>query len=83
MRSWRTPQRYNSVSGKGLSGWVTDTAGDQAPDYRVGWGSIGQNNIYPNWIDGRNYAELTGGTPAISEPTDSGGLSWDNQGFGP
>lgn len=83
MRSWRTPQRYNSVSGKGLSGWVTDTAGDQAPDYRIGWGNIGQNNIYPNWIDGRNYADLTGGTPAISEPTDGGGLSWDNQGFGP
>jgi len=83
MRSWRIPQRYNSVSGKGLSGFVTDTGGDQAPDYRTGYGSIGQNNIYPNWIDGSNYAELTGGTPAISEPTDSGGLSWDNQGFGP
>jgi hypothetical protein len=49
----------------------------------MGYGSIGQNNIFPNWVDGRNYAELTGGTPAISEPTDSGGLSWDNQGFGP
>jgi phage gp36-like protein len=83
MRSWRTPQRYNSVSGKGLSGWVTDTAGNQAPDYRIGWGAVGQNNIYPNWITGANAADLTGGTPAISEPTDGGGYSWDNQGFGP
>jgi phage gp36-like protein len=83
MRSWRTPQRYNSVSGKGLSGWVTDTGGDQAPDYRVGWGAIGQNNDMSNWLTSRNYQELTGGTPTIAEPTDAGGYTWDNQGFGP
>ena len=83
MRSWRTPQRYNSVSGKGFSGWTTDTAGDQAPDYRVGWGAIGQNNDMSNWLTSRNYQELTGGTPTIAEPTDAGGYTWDNQGFGP
>ena len=82
MRSWRIPQRYNSVSGKGLSGFTTDTAGDQAPDYRVGWGAIGQNNDFPNWIDGRNYQDLTGGTPQITEPTDAGGISYDNAGWG-
>jgi phage gp36-like protein len=82
MRSWRIPQRYNSVSGKGLSGWTTDTAGDQAPDYRQGWGAIGQNNNFPNWIDGRNYQDLTGGTPQITEPTDAGGISYDNAGWG-
>jgi phage gp36-like protein len=82
MRSWRIPQRYNSVSGKGLGGWVTDTAGDQAPDYRVGWGAIGQNNDQSNWITGRNYQELTGGTPQITEPTDAGGISYDNAGWG-
>ena len=82
MRSWRIPQRYNSVSGKGLSGWVTDTAGDQAPDYRVGFGAIGQNNDFPNWINGTNYDELTGGTPTIMEPTDAGGYRVDgNSGF--
>jgi phage gp36-like protein len=81
MRSWRIPQRYNSVSGKGLSGWATDTAGDQAPDYRQGFGSIGQNNSFPNWIDGRNYADLTGGTPQITEPTDAGGISYDSGGW--
>jgi phage gp36-like protein len=81
MRSWRTPQRYNSVSGKGFSGWTTDTAGDQAPDYRQGWGAIGQNNNFPNWIDGRNYQDLTGGTPQITEPTDAGGISYDTGGW--
>jgi phage gp36-like protein len=82
MRSWRTPQRYNSVSGKGLSGWNTDTAGDQVPDYRRGWGTIGQNNRYPNWLTSANAQELTGGTPNVIEPTDAGGWSIDgNQNF--
>jgi hypothetical protein len=72
MRSWRIPQRYNSVSGKGLSGWTTDTAGDQAPDYRIGWGAIGQNNDFPNWITTNNFLEL-GGTLQIAEPNDAGG----------
>jgi hypothetical protein len=72
------------VSGKGLSGFVTDTAGDQAPDYRIGYGAIGQNDDQPNWLNGSNYEELTGGTPLIAEPTDAGGLQIDgNQGWGP
>jgi hypothetical protein len=84
MRSWRIPQRYNSVSGKGLSGWTTDTAGDQAPDYRLGWGAIGQNNDQPNWITANNFMEL-GGTLQIAEPNDAGGWSYDgsNTNFGP
>ena len=81
MRAWRIPQRYNSVSGKGLSGWTTDTAGDQAPDYRQGWGAIGQNNDFPNWITPGNYQELTGGTPQITEPTDAGGITYDTGGW--
>jgi hypothetical protein len=76
------PQRYNSVSGKGLSGFTTDTAGDQAPDFRWGYGAINQNLQFPNWINGSNMMELTGGTPLITEPTDAGGISIDgNQGF--
>ena len=82
MRSWRIPQRYNSVSGKGLSGWVTDSAGDLAPDWRVGWGAVGQDNDQPNWLTGANFEELTGGTPLIVEPTDAGGYQVDgNQGW--
>lgn len=76
LRSWRIPQRYNSVSGKGLSGWTTDSAGDQAPDYRIGWGAIGQNNDFPNWITANNYLEL-GGTLQIAEPNDAGGYYLD------
>jgi len=72
MRSWRIPQRYNSVSGKGFSGWTTDTAGDQSPDYRIGWGAIGQNNDFPNWITSANYVEL-GGSLQIAQPNDAGG----------
>jgi phage gp36-like protein len=83
MRSWRIPQRYNSVSGKGLSGFTTDSAGDQAPDFRVGWGAINQNLQFPNWITGENYQELTGGTPQILQPSDSGGYTDGNQGWGP
>jgi hypothetical protein len=83
MRSWRIPQRYNSVSGKGLSGWTTDYAGDQAPDFRYGWGSVNQNLQFPNWLTPENMQELTGGTPQILQPMDSGGYSDGNQGWGP
>ena len=83
MRSWHIPQRYNSVSGKGLSGWTTDTAGDQSPDFRWGWGAINQNLQFPNWITPENMQELTGGTPQILQPMDSGGYSDGNQGWGP
>jgi phage gp36-like protein len=82
MRSWRIPQRYNSVSGKGLSGWTNDSAGDLSPDFRWGFGAVNQNLQFPNWINGSNMMELTGGTPLITEPTDAGGISIDgNQGF--
>jgi phage gp36-like protein len=72
LRSWRVPQRYNSVSGKGFSGWRTDMAGDQATDFRQGFGSVGQNNTENNWIDPRNFEDLSG-TPQITEPNDGGG----------
>jgi phage gp36-like protein len=84
MRSWRTPQRYNSVSGKGFSGWTTDTAGDQAPDYRIGWGAVGQNNDFPNWLTANNFVDL-GGTLQIAQPNDAGGwyIDGSNTNFGP
>lgn len=76
MRSWRIPQRYNSVSGKGLSGWNTDMAGDMSPDYRIGFGATGQNNSEPNWISQRNYEDL-GGTPLVAQPNEAGGSTYD------
>jgi phage gp36-like protein len=76
MRSWRIPQRYNSVSGKGLSGWNTDTAGDQAIDFRVGFGAVGQNNSESNWLTPRNNMDL-GGSLQMSQPSDAGGVEFD------
>jgi phage gp36-like protein len=73
MRSWRIPQRYNSVSGKGFSGWNPDTGGDQSPDFRIGFGATGQNAQAPNWLSPRDYEDL-GGTLLITEPDDAGGL---------
>lgn len=84
MRSWRTPQRYNAVSGKGLSGWMTDTAGDQVPDWRWGYGAINQNLEFPNWLSASNMDDLVGGTPTILQPMDDGGIMIDgNTGWGP
>jgi phage gp36-like protein len=72
MRTWRIPQRYNGVSGKGFSGWNNDPAGDQSPDYRLGYGATGQNNTNSNWITDSNYEDL-GGTPQVIQPNDAGG----------
>lgn len=89
MRSWRIPQRYNGVTGKGLSGWATDSAGDLAPDYRIGWGAIGQNNDEPNgyvdvWGDPYGVERLDGNANVTIQPTDAGGwrLSGSDQTFG-
>jgi phage gp36-like protein len=71
LRSWRAPQRYNSMSGKGFSGFSTDTAGDQSVDFRVSWGAVGQNNDQSNWWSARNYEDLGGAQ--ITSPTDGGG----------
>lgn len=76
MRSWRIPQRYNGVSGKGFSGWNSDTGGDQALDFRVGFGAVGQNNSESNWLTLRNFQDL-GGTLQIAQPSDAGGLEFD------
>jgi phage gp36-like protein len=76
MRSWRIPQRYNGVSGKGLGGWSTDTAGDLAPDFRLGFGAAGQNIDSSNWLTPRNFLEL-GGISQIASPTDAGSYNFD------
>lgn len=74
MRSWRTPQRYNSVSGKGFSGWNTDMAGDQGVDFRIGYGATGQNAQHPNWLEPRNFDDL-GGSLYLTEPNEAGGTN--------
>jgi phage gp36-like protein len=49
LRSWRVPQYYNGVSGKGLSGQWNDTAGDRIRDYRFDWYNAERNNNDPNF----------------------------------
>jgi len=88
MRSWRIPQRYNGVTGKGFSGWQTDAAGDLGVDYRLGYGAIGQNNSEPNgyggWGDPYAMERLDGNAGMTMQPTDAGGWrqSGSDQTFG-
>ena len=49
LRSWRVPQYYNGVSGKGLSGWWTDSAGDLVRDWRYNRINAEVNNNDQNW----------------------------------
>ena len=64
IRIHRIPQRYNSVTGKGLSGWQTDMgAGEE--DYRNE-----NEGLYGNLSEGGSRS--TG--YSTQEPTDSGGV---------
>lgn len=66
LRSWRIPQYYNGVSGKGLSGWWKDSAGDRVPDYRWDFFNAENNNDEPNWGDHGDEAYLP------QQPADNG-----------
>jgi phage gp36-like protein len=66
LRSWRIPQYYNGVSGKGLSGWWSDTGGDRVPDYRWDFFNAENNNDDPNWGDFGDEAYLP------QQPADDG-----------
>lgn len=70
MRSWRIPQYYNGVSGKGLSGWWTDTAGDRVQDYRYDFYNAENNNDDPNWGDGLGGEASNAYVP--QQPADDG-----------
>lgn len=55
MRSWKIPQRYNSVSGKGLDGYITDPAFDKPPHYRYNnQDNNNKNNHKPGVNDNAN-----------------------------
>jgi len=49
LRSWRIPQYYNGVSGKGLSGWWVDSAGSLNDDWRYDKYNAETNNDNSNW----------------------------------
>lgn len=66
IRSWRIPQYYNGVSGKGLSGWWTDSGADENLDWKEPGFGDETNNDEDNWSKG-SKARL------ITQPGDSGG----------
>lgn len=68
LRSWKVPQYYNGVSGKGLSGWWSDTGGDRVPDYRWDFFNAENNNDEPNWGDFGDEAYLP------QQPADDGAV---------
>ena len=71
IRSFRVPQRYNGVSGKGLSGWWTDSGFAEADDWRYDrYGSEG-NNDEGNWEGSRRGNLDDSRNP--DQPTDDGG----------
>jgi phage gp36-like protein len=69
-RSWRIPQYYNGVSGKGLSGQWNDSGGDKIRDYRYDWYNGERNNNDPNF-DG-DKADRDSRLP--QQPGDGGGV---------
>lgn len=65
LRTWRIPQRYNSVSGKGFDGWWTDTAAEYEDDFRDEDINSQSNNDEDNWAG----SDLS----PDSRPNDTGG----------
>lgn len=71
IRSWRIPQVYNGVSGKGLSGWWNDAAYDQTNDWRYSRKNSENNNNERNWGTSRASGGYDDRIP--NQPTDGGG----------
>jgi phage gp36-like protein len=65
LRTWRIPQFYNSVSGKGFDGWFTDTAAKYDDDFREDDVNSQTNNNEDNWARTRRSPR--------SRPNDTGG----------
>jgi len=76
VRSWRIPQVYNGVSGKGLSGFWHDTAYSQTSDWRYSRRNSENNNNERNW--GTNSASRGHGERIPRQPTDGGGSNEGN-----
>lgn len=72
IRSWRIPQYYNGVSGKGLSGWWVDSGGDELED----WREPGQNDEVNN--DSDNWSRGAGGFTTPRQPSEGGGTTTAN-----
>ena len=77
VRSHRIPQYYNGVSGKGLSGWWSDTGAVERNDWRYDRLNSEVNNNEGNQQDStsRDTAPF-----APVQPADDGGIRYGNPG---
>ena len=71
IRSFRVPQHYNGVSGKGLSGWWTDSGYSETDDWRYDRYGSESNNDQGNWDGSRSSIKDDSRNP--DQPTDDGG----------
>jgi len=76
VRSWRVPQHYNGVSGKGLSGWWTDSGAEEVDDWRYDRLNSETNNDLDNWREGAVVRDDDSRAPV--QPADDGGTQYSN-----
>ena len=70
VRSWRIPQRYNGVSGKGLSGWWNDSGAEEVNDWRYDRSNSEVNNNDNNWRGSMKDDD----SRKPQQPADDGGI---------
>ena len=75
VRSWRTPQRYNAESGKGLSGWWNDSGAEETDDWRYDKLNSETNNDEPNR---RSFTMKDDDSRSPRQPADDGGTRYGN-----
>ena len=75
VRSWRVPQHYNGVSGKGLSGWWTDAGAEEVDDWRYDRLNSETNNDSSNWTGG---VLADGDSRSPVQPADDGGTRYSS-----
>ena len=69
VRSHRVPQVYNGVSGKGLSGFWSDSGYSETDDWRYSRNNAEGNNDEGNWSSSRGLSP----DRTIDQPVDDGG----------
>ena len=80
VRSWRVPQTYNGVSGKGLSGWWSDSGGAERADWRYDRLNSEVNNDDANW---KRASTGTEDARAPVQPADDGGSRYSGNSNSP
>jgi len=76
VRSWRVPQTYNGVSGKGLSGWWSDSGAEEVDDWRYDRRNSERNNDDGNW---RHHHQKDNDARRPQQPTDGGGTRYSGK----